>query len=94
MWAVRLLDCWCPEMREEGGPEANDFTNEVLANADELYWHVPFSEDINIDGMNILKLPTFDRLLGYLYVGPTQTLNRMLVERGLASTTKHGKLGE
>lgn len=94
MWAVRLLNCWCPEMREEGGYEAWKYTNDTLEKADELYWHVPFSKDINIDGMNILKLPSFDRLLGYLYVGTKQTLNRMLVDKGLASTTKGGRLGQ
>jgi hypothetical protein len=99
-WAIRLAECYCPEVSR--GPEASkalgrrarDFTRSVLEEADEgdLRWFVPFS---NIDGenINILKFLTFDRVPGYLYVGPTQTLNRMLVSAGLASSTKAGRLG-
>jgi len=99
VWAIRLLNCWCPELhrgtteQKEIGRLAWVYANNVLEKSDDLYWHIPFSKDINVDGLNILQLATFDRLLGYLYVGTSQTLNQMLVDKGLASTTKNGELG-
>jgi endonuclease YncB( thermonuclease family) len=100
-WAVRLIACWCPELHRGSkesqaiGKRAKAFAQDVLDKADEgdLRWFVPFSS-IDGENINILKFLSFDRVPGYLYVGPTQTLNRMLVDAGLASTTKGGELGK
>jgi endonuclease YncB( thermonuclease family) len=100
-WAIRLIDCWCPELRRGSkesrviGKKAKEFAEDVLSKADEgdLRWFVPFS-NLTEENMNVIGHFSFDRVPGYLYVGPTQTLNRMLVEAGLASTTKEGPLGK
>lgn len=100
VWAVRLEDCWCFELRRGTeveravGRQALRYADQVLSECDDLRWHIPIDRDMNLKGANIFKLLTFDRLPGYLYVGPKQTLNRMLVDKGLASTTKGGRLGE
>jgi endonuclease YncB( thermonuclease family) len=101
LWAIRLKHCWCKELR--GGTEASrklaraakEYTRQVLEAADhgDLRLCIPFPEVDGGDGLNILSFLTFDRVPGYIYVGPTQTLNRMLVAQGLASTTKDGELG-
>lgn len=99
-WAVRLIDCWCPE-KNRGTPEEKEvarkagvYAANVLADGD-LRLYVPPSGDGpgESHSVNLLKLFTFDRVLGHLYVGPSQTLNRMLVSAGYASSTKGGELG-
>ena len=89
-WAVRLLDCWCQEKTTAIGLAATRFAEEVLAASDEadLRLYIPLPT-----GENILRSLSFDRILGVLFVGPSQTLNAMLVQHSLASTTKHGELG-
>lgn len=101
-WAVRLIDCWCPELHR--GSEvlrklaraAREFAGDVCARADDgdLRWFVPAPKlEAGVTGLNILAHISFDRVPGYLYVGPSQTLNQMLVEKGFASSTKGGELG-
>lgn len=80
VWAVRLLDCWCPESRDPGGPEATAFAVTVLEDCDDLRLFVPFDPERRIQ--NPLQLFTFDRVLGYLYVTSTRTLNQMIVDAG------------
>ena len=101
-WAVRLLECYVPE-KNRGTPEQREiarkagvYAESILTGADDdLRLYVPPYGDgpSESHGINLLKLFTFDRVLGYVYVGPSQTLNRMLVDAGYASTTKGGELG-
>lgn len=99
VWAVRLKDAWCPELNRGSlvlrkiGYEAYKFANQTVKEADNLVWYIPFSDDMTLKGMNPLKLFSFDRVLGYLYINKTQTLNQMLIDKGYASSTKGGKLG-
>lgn len=98
-WAVRLIDCWCPELHRGSDDSrrvaraGRDYVNETLRSADsgDLHWFVPLPKG-SVSGANILKLTSFDRLPGYLFIG-SKTLNQILVERGFASTAKHGELG-
>ena len=88
IYAVRLADCWCPEMREDGGKDAKEFAESVLEDCESIHLFIP------LDGMNtniLAALSTFDRVVGVLWVSPTKTLNEMLVEAGYATKTKRGK---
>jgi hypothetical protein len=100
--AIRLIGCWAPELKR--GPDwsrkigyaAKEFAFETLAHADvgDLVLFVPLPNlPDGAVGLNLLSFVTFDRIPAFLYVGPHQTLNRMLVEKGLASTEKGGELG-
>ena len=104
VWAIRLIDCWCPETNrgEEKlrklGRAGSEYARQVLhdgPNAGDLRVHIPLPEiAAGTEGVNLLSFLTFDRIPGYLYVGPHQTLNRLLVLAGLASSTKGGPLGK
>ena len=89
-WAVRLLDCWCPEKDTTIGLAATTFAKEVLSASDpnDLRLYVPLPT-----GVNILRSLSFDRIIGVLFVGPTQSLNSMLIQHSLASSVKNGELG-
>lgn len=84
VWAIRLVDCWCPELRDKGGEEARAYAQSVLEDCEDLHLFVPLEP-----GANILKtLTTFDRLVGELWVSQTTTLNDMLVDAGHATRRK------
>ena len=91
IWAVRLLDCWCEEVKTEAGLKAKIYSRDVLEKTDpqDLKLWIPLPT-----GRNILQSLSFDRILGVIYIGPTQTLNQMLINMRLATSTKTGKLGE
>lgn len=101
VWAIRLRDCWAPELHK--GPiehralarKAKEIAREILTGADpgDLRLFIPWPA-ASEGPINLLGLATFDRVVGFIYVGPSQTLNRMLVNMGLASTTKEGPLGQ
>jgi len=85
IYAVRLADCWCPELREDCGIEAKEFAESVLEDAERVHLFVP------LDGVNtnvLAALTTFDRIVGVLWVSPTKSLNEMLVEAGYATREK------
>lgn len=84
VWAIRLLDCWCPELNKPGGREAKEFAESVLEDCEDLFLFLPIVSPIT----NIAKILSFDRLVGELWVSPTQTLNEMLVEAGYATRAK------
>lgn len=104
VWAVRLVDCWCPELHRGAsasrqlGERASEYARQVLQdgpNAGDLRWFIPLPEiEQGTRNVNLLSWLTFDRIPGYLFVGPDQTLNRLLVLAGLASSTKGGPLGQ
>lgn len=97
-WAVRLLGCWAPEMtdRRQGivVAEGRDFADQTLRAAADLHLFVPFGALPNFGQANPFELTTFDRILGWLFVGPSQTLNEMLVRRGFAASKKGLPLGQ
>lgn len=82
--AVRLVDCWCPELRQPGGPEAKEFAESVLEDCEELFLFVPLPPNM----VNIARLFSFDRVVGQLWINQTQTLNEMLVAAGHATRMK------
>lgn len=102
VWAIRLMDCWAPELHrgphEERGlaRKSAAIAREILESADagDLRLFVPWPEKFNGETINPLSIATFDRVPGFIYVGPNQTLNRMMVAKGLASSTKEGPLGQ
>lgn len=88
IYAVRLADCWCAELHDEGGRDAKDFAESVLEDCESLHLFVP------LDGVNtnvLAALATFDRVVGELWVSQTKTLNGMLVEAGYAKREKPKK---
>ncbi len=98
--AVRLLDAWCCETdskipaEKKIGLAAKAFAQQVLDSSDsgDLRLFVPFPPLKKGEAVpTVFDLLTFDRILGYLFVGPTHTLNKMLVDAGLASLTKEGQ---
>lgn len=87
--AVRLIDCWCPEMSEAGGAKAKEFLGLLLDGADgELSMWVPLARDRNADGvvdvMEILAAQSFDRVPGRLFIGESD-VGEIMVERGHAT---------
>lgn len=96
VWAIRLDGVWAPELRrgdedsKELAREGKRWLEQILAELDDLRLHVALPTD-----RNILKAITFDRVVGTIWIGSgDNTLNRMIVERGYASSTKGGRLGE
>jgi hypothetical protein len=64
-------------------------------NAGDVRCFIPLPEiKPGTKNVNLLSWLSFDRIPGYLFVGPNQTLNRLLVQAGLASSTKGGPLGK
>ncbi len=85
---VRLRDVWVAERRDD--PAANDaameFIQEAMTEAPFCVLWVP----VEIGANNVPKLmgvTSFDRVLGVIYVGH-ESLNKQLVDAGLASATK------
>ena len=90
--AVRLIDCWAPEMREEGGPASKDFLTSLLEEYDEpLRLWLPPLKDTDRDGIldikEILSQMTFDRVPGRLFLG-TQDVSEIMVRHGHAARTR------
>ena len=81
---VRLLDCWCPEMRAVGGPEAKQFVEQVLYGKEQVTLNVPLEHVANIS-----NLFTFGRLLAHIGFidtdGVTKDLSEEIIKAG------HGK---
>ena len=104
VWAVRLIDCWCPELHrgarasQQIARDASEYVRQVLVDgpsAGDLRWFIPLPEiEHGTRNVNLLSWLSFDRIPGYLFVGPDATLNRLLVQAGLASSTKGGPLGQ
>jgi len=98
--ALRLIDCWCPELNTPLGKKAYMVAREVILSFPEpFYYHIPLdSQDIweaSVLGrpLNFGDLWSFDRIPAYLWLDEKTTLNREMVKRNLASTKKGGLLG-
>lgn len=88
IWAIRLIDAWCPEVRgpeRERGLAAKEFAEKCLDNAAaSLSVHIPAPTD----PVHLLGALTFDRIPGYIYLTDTDTLNGVLVKHGHATREK------
>ena len=96
VWAIRLVDTWGPELHrgdaasQRVAAEGKAWVEKYLASIFglRLWVQLPHTE-------NLLKCLSFDRVPGFLFVGGgEETVNRMIVRRGYASSTKGGELGE
>ena len=96
--AVRLQECWCPELSEPGGPEAAKYVDNLLSDADILHVWFPPLKDIDGDGVldfdEILQAMSFDRVPGRLFLGvgeAAEDLSELLVAKGYATKEKRGR---
>jgi endonuclease YncB( thermonuclease family) len=84
MWPVRLLHCWAPEKNTPEGKAARNYAMKRLEqNGARVWLHCPPPED----PVKVLANVTFDRVLGWLWLGET-TLNELVVRAGLACATR------
>jgi endonuclease YncB( thermonuclease family) len=80
---VRLLDCWAPELNEEGGKESRDNLKK-LAMGKRALIEVPWDTSRSLG-----NLFSFDRLLGKVFVDErTESLNEVQVSCGFASKSR------
>lgn len=86
-WAVRLLECWVDDAPGDRSTKALKYADSVCRESKGLRLFVPFEQE-GKPIRHVMDLFTFDRILGYLYVSDTRTLNEAVVERGYATTTK------
>ena len=91
IFAVRLLDCWCPPLKDPMGRKASKFAESMLlaTNPSELTLFIPFRGTVHP-----FEHLTFDRVLAHLFISENRTLGEALISQGLASSTKGGTLGE
>lgn len=90
--AIRLIDCWAPELNQPGGKKAAEFLTALLEGADEeLSVFVPLAKDRDKDGvvsvMEILKGLSFDRVPAHLFLG-TEDVSGLMVKAGHASKSR------
>jgi len=84
---VRLLDTWADERNTSNGRAAKHYAEQVLEKAAEIWLHVPEPGNLN----SLLANLSFDRILGYVFVTRTETLNEMLVANGFATKDRPGR---
>lgn len=91
IFAVRLLDCWCPEKRTKIGAKGTHKVESIMNTVDpsKLSIFIPFNGTLHP-----FEHLTFDRVLAHIFIDDEKTLGETLIESGLASSTKGGKLGE
>lgn len=77
---IRLLDAWCPELKEPGGIAARDTMIAKCPPGTDITVRVPYHNDFS-------KMFSFGRVLGYVYRGPTN-LSEYAVEQGVAKKNK------
>jgi|GEM_PF-5076107 len=83
-WAIRLKDCWAPEMNEPGGPAAKRRAEELLEEAEQLHVFIPAPGNWE----NLLANLTFDRIPGYIWLSDLETLNGRLIREGHATAER------
>lgn len=77
---VRLLDCWAPELRDEGGVASRDAIKPIEGKAATLV--------VPLDGVDRLDdVLTFGRVLGYVWVDG-ESLSEKQVSAGHATFRK------
>lgn len=84
---VRYLNCWAPELKEKGGPEARDRAKQAEGKHGRVF--------IPIDGAkSVADLLTFGRVLGEIWLdGDADSESEKQVKLRLASTAKGKPLG-
>lgn len=98
-WRVRLLDCWCHELRSGGeelraqGRAARDFAQQSIDEARVCHVWIPGGEEIEQivaagGSVNPLELTTFSRILGHVFVSDEATLSDLVVRAGHGYRTK------
>lgn len=76
IWAIRLIGVDCPEMDTDAGKRAKKYAEHIMDESNGvLSVHVPMPKDVE----HPLRSLTFDRVPGYLFIGPDHTLNEMLI---------------
>lgn len=87
-WAIRLIDCWAPELSGPLGRVSFRAAQELIdsADPDEIMVHIP--EPKHTD--NLLRNLTFDRIPGTLWLDENRSLNAEMVRLGFATKTKEG----
>lgn len=90
--AVRLLDCWCDKLETEAGRAAKAFLDSLLEKNDDVLrvWVQPPVDrdgDGVVDVTDLLRILTFDRVLGRLFIG-TQDVSEIMVMHGYATAEK------
>ena len=91
---VRLLDCWCPEIKGTSGME-----KELALKARERAKELALGKEVRLEvpemGDDLGDSTTMGRLLGRLWIEERgETLNEILVREKLAATAKGRRLGE
>lgn len=82
-YTVRLLDCWAPEKRAPGGPEATEHLRKhIEANGANGILSVPWTEDSS-------KSWSMGRVLGNVWLtGSERSLSEVQVDGGHATKVK------
>ena len=80
-WAIRLIDCWAPEVNTKEGIDARLAAVEALQSADELFVEIPNAKHVE----QLLRNLTFDRIPGRLWLSDQETLGEVMVNRGHAT---------
>lgn len=102
VWAVRLIECWCPETKgntRSAGRRSTLGAIRLLDGATDLALQVPapdrWREEFERreagtwpEGLNPLALFTFDRVPGFVWLDQKRMLNEELVRLGYATRTK------
>ena len=84
VWAIRLIDCWCPELHKPGGKEAKQYAEKMMKQCLHPAIFIPAPHDIT----NLLGAVTFDRIPGYIFLSKSKSLNELLVAAGHATAEK------
>lgn len=82
-WKVRLLECWAPELKEQGGPESKAFATAAVKTAKRKLLHIPLPSKPN----ELLSGVTFDRVLGYVWLDG-KNLSETMVTAGHATANR------
>lgn len=77
---VRLLDCWAPELREDGGEESREHLDWIAGLEDGMLW-VPWG-----DARRAGDVWSFNRILGHVWIdGSDESLSERQVLAGHAT---------
>ncbi len=85
-WAIRLINCWCPELHQPGGKEAKAFAKTLLEDAEDLAIYIPAPTHV----ANLLKNLTFDRIPGRVFLDRYTSLGEELIKARHATRDKPG----
>lgn len=102
-WAIRLLDCWCPESRSKDAKEkaagiaAKAYCQRLVDASQQLSVEIRWPEDLvarikSGEQINPLReLATFDRIVGIVWIDDGRTLNEAMIAAGHATKAKQKK---